>query len=81
MLADLESVILSGLHSKAIAAGLDLNNKEQFLLFSDHVNQVRANAHRLVTQIVDNYSCTCGKNKTSVVKAVAKTGDKKEEHD
>lgn len=63
----LESIILSGLHKKAIAKGMDLNDEKQFLMFSHNIEAITLQASKLVTNLVDNFSCGCGKSKNKTM--------------
>lgn len=66
MIGPLERVILSGLHEKAQAADLDLNDIENFLKFSMVIDKVAIQAKTMVESLVANARCGCSKKKASV---------------
>ncbi len=63
MAGAIERIILSELHKKAMAENMDLNNFEDFTKFATKLDQVALQAQKMVTNLMDNVSCGCGKKR------------------
>jgi len=62
MLGQLEQIILTELHDKAMEAEMDLNDPEQFLKFAAKLDDVVNQVQHTVKHIVKSTKCGCGKN-------------------
>ena len=60
---NLEGILLSSIHDKAIKEGIDLNDKEQFMKFFNHVMRLRLQSQNMIKQIVATTPCGCSKKR------------------
>jgi hypothetical protein len=66
MVGQLEDIIFSGLHKKALEAGMNLNNPEDYTKFMGKVATVKSQAEKVITQMVEQFNCNCGNKQTQI---------------